>query len=715
MVLSPFRRARAYAFAFLVTLVALLLPSTHALADVGDLTITNSPSVYVTDGGISYVEIKVRNNTTHPIEGVNLMPPQADDEVSYYTDEDGYGYLLYILQDKGCPEPVNATADEDGYTIAAGATATFYVQAYSYKRDLGSYTDYIKLGHWHYEYYQEYDPTDGSTWIGRRVVVDDIYTAKKAVTMTVYSPAGIALTVGTSTNTGATVTPLSGAGINFGNVSLSSGSPSNSKTIYVKNTSPTVDTHSNPQARPQIKVDVSLANYYDSQGSSPYHMIKSTGQQWYYNTAVTLGPDAWIAYDLSIDGREFIAGTYTATLAIGTVPNRVSVNGGTGSAMGGYAIPITVTFTGTNPNLPKRATSLVATPGNGQVELTWNAAASVDDPNEHVGTYYVWRREGTDSTNPDSLDWGQYECIGSALTKDDGTCLFVDGFAENGTTYTYTVIAGNPHQGYAAALTSATPKSSYASRLMAPEDFYVGEELGGVTLEWEMPEAYGGTSNDGSAQVDHFNVYRDGRLVAQIQQSAVKDEMIQTGWDDDGPIFSHEYGWEVFLETPQTGIDYAWNVAAVSKSGVEGYWTEGDGMRPGYPAAAVGKGVRVVSHAAAFSRYGYDDDGNEIPTISFDLDVLSYGDWSETMAVWRSVGTSAPSTSGAPYGTSGTPGISGGKHDLHLHRAGHRRRWRQEQLLYVHGEGSGAFGRGISGLLGCTGLLVGDGDAGHHR
>ena len=650
------RRSVALAAALLLVLgVLLAIAPRLALATEGDLVLSGStPQVYVTSGGERYFELKVTNTTSSAIEGVMIV------DHTVYTDPDGYRWRPYLLQDKGCPNPVNATADEGGYTIAANTTATFYVNAISYDRAVGTYNDFIQLGKGYYEYYQEYDPTDGGYWISRRFIVEDTYSSHITVKMHVYNPTDAALTVGTSTDTGATVTPLGSTGVDFGTINLSSGNLNSSKAIYIKNTSPTVDTHTG--SRPSITVKVGFENTsYDWFGDTPYHLLNTMGQSWVYGGSTTVGPDAWLRYDVSLDASEYIAGTYTALITLDTVPYGISVNGGAISTSGEYAIPVTVKLTGTNNNLPKRATNLTATPGNGQVELTWNAAMSVDDPDEYVRSYSVWRRVGTDTTNPDNLDWTQYEGIGTAVTQSDGTCLFVDGFAENNTTYTYTVIADNPYKSYAATLASATPKSSYNSRLMAPEDFYVGEELGGVTLEWEMPEAYGGTSNDGSAQVDHFNVYRDGRLVAQVQQSAVKDDMRQAGWDDDGPVFSHEYGWEVFLETPQTGIDYVWNVAAVSKSGVEGYWTEGNGQCPGYPASAVSEELRIVSHSANYFRYGYDDEGNEVPTISVSLDVLSYGDMTETMTIWRSVGTSAPDTNGTPYATEGTPGTYGGK------------------------------------------------------
>ena len=627
--------------------------TTYPLEVVSTL-VANTPA-----GGYTDVAIKIKNTSDKKVTGISLIEypilGPKDDQWTPYV----FQYSNSSGSDK-CKDPVNATKDDDGYTIKAGQTATFYVRVFNdgvnKGRGIGTFTDTIQFGKHHREYYSELDPEDGGYWISRRWVIDARYTAKVKIKNVVYNPNNAVLTLGTSSNNGVTIKEFKT--IDFGSVDLSktsSASLKQSKTFYVKNISASdKDQKGNPN-NISVSMDVESPYSYYTDGYTGRYIFDfddhlTNGMSWAPLAPAKANSFSAASGTVSLDATKYIAGTYTGKLVVNTVPYGAKVNGLAGDNEGYRTISIKVKLTGTNPRLPGKPTSFKVTPGNNQAELTWKAPKGYD---KEGLAYTVYRRDGEETkTNPNTWtvsDWKRYERISGAqvYAKEDGTFLYVDGTVKNGKTYTYVVIAGMPFQGYASTPVTVKPLSKYTSKIQAPERVFPNDRPGGVLLEWQMNENYGGARFSGESLVDHFNIYRDGVLVAQVMQNAVIDEGYY-GYVDDGAggyvygITSHEYSWEYFVETPATAQNYVFNVAAVSKAGVEGYWSEdisGNGDC---------QTIEIVGHSALYKTYYDEKKDKDIPYITVSAELNSWGDNYESISVWRSEGTTAPKTTGKP-------------------------------------------------------------------
>lgn len=627
------------------------LSQVHAASD-GSLSVTRMSKAYTPSGSYVDISFDVKNNTASEVTGVSVI------DQTYIINADGDKWTPYEFQYStrtgvgACPNPVNAAADELGYTIKAGQTATFYMRVYNCAdRPVGTYNDFIKLGRLRRELVSSYDPGTDMTTIGWKETIEAEYTNNISVTNIVYNPQNAAVTMGTSSNAGSTITAFPDV-IDYGTINLSTAGEdvlSQSTGFFVKNTSPVGDDeHGNPL---NITVDFGLKYTGDEYGDYCFGLSNNTfgGMSWAPLPPATDTEFQTASGNLTLDVSEYIAGTYETELVINTVPFAAKVNGSSDNINGSHSIPVKVKLTGINPRLPQRVDDISASSGNNQVELTWTA------PKEDI-SYSVYRREGKEtSLNPDAwttAEWNNYECLSTfgIMAKDDGTYIFVDGTAENGKTYSYVVTAGSPFKGYASIPVSAAPNSVYVSRILASDDVYASEEIDGVGLSWQLNDAYGGRNNNGESMVDHFNIYRDGVLVAQVMQSAVKDTINQ-GLIDDGNgnshygIKGHEYQWETFIETPVTGKAYTFNVSAVSISGLEGYLSED------VPGMGVSETLEIISHTAVYNPYYYEeyDKGISIPAICVSADVISYGDNADRITVWRNEGTTSPDTGAAPY------------------------------------------------------------------
>lgn len=627
------------------------LAKVHAASD-GSLSVTRMSEACIPTGSYVDISFDVRNNTALDVAGISVI------DQTIIKNADGDEWTPYEFQYStrtgvnACPAPVNASVDELGYTIKAGQTATFYMRVYNRAdRPVGTYKDFVKLGRKSRELVYTYDPDTNMTSVGWKETIEAEYTDNIPVTNVVYNPQNAAVTVGTSNNGGETITAFADV-IDYGTINLLTAGEnelSKNTSFVIKNTSPAGnDEYNNPL---NITVDFGLKYTEDEYNNYCFKFSSGllNGMSWAPLSPASDNEFQTASGTIILDASEYIAGTYETELVINTIPFNTKVNGVSTNTNGDHTIPVKVKLTGINPRLPKRVDDLTISPGNNQIELKWTSQ------NENT-EYRVFRREGKEnSANPDTWtvsDWDNYECISSydVKAKDDGTCVFVDGTVENGKTYSYVVLSGEPFKGYASVPVTATPKSTYVSRLLPPEDVFASEQIGGVSLSWQLNDTYGGKSNNGESLVDHFNIYRDGVLVAQMMQNAVTDT-VNKGWieNENGDlnygIKGHEYEWETFVETPLTGNNYTFNVSAVSISGLEGYLSEN------LYAMGVPETPEIISHTAVYNPYYYEeyDKGISYPAICVDTRIVSYGDTAETITVWRNEGITAPDTNKPPY------------------------------------------------------------------
>ncbi len=142
----------------------------------------------------------------------------------------------------------------------------------------------------------------------------------------------------------------------------------------------------------------------------------------------------------------------------------------------------------TTPDAP---TDLAATPGNGQVSLSWSAP--IDNGGAKIWSYIIF------------MD-GAME----AGTQD--TSIVIDGL-KNGITYNFTVLAQN--------LVGEGPRSSGVISTPRPDVPTVPVDLtaipgdGRIELSWSSP------LNNGGAQIDYYAVYQDGNDVEHVSVNSV--------------------------------------------------------------------------------------------------------------------------------------------------------------------------------------------------
>ena len=626
-------------------------------------------TVYVRDGDTVEVTVKLKNVSGSDLGFVRMVdgPAYADDSgasaVSFNSSEEEFDPIEFAplyRYDGDDPEATDATFYKDqylktedtgvimwGYEVAAGAEPTFKMRINAGHLTPGTYNMYFQLGRWRFEYDKTTEYYNGipyETWPYARDEIEERYSAKIPLKVVVYNQDGASLRAGQGVAWDPVQTELTSAGIDFGTVNLATADDDElvgqyDVNVYNSGTPDVfVDDHGNTRS---IKVVFGGENTGDAiQSWDGAAFAFSNGTLYDTNwdplppTATSGGSTTYqtAEYTVSYNATDLIAGTYTGNFIINTTPHNVSINGVAGNNAGAYKYPVKVKLTGINPRLLPRATALTATPGNGRVDLTWTPPADADEYTE----YTIWRREGKETqTDPDKLDWSLYEEVGTKVAGYGGEqVLWVDGDVTNGTQYSYTVIAGRPYHGYAAATASAKPLSTHTSKMLAP-DLDASDALGCVSLSWRMNDLYGGTGNDGAGMVDHFNIYRDGVLVDVIYQSAVADSYY------DG---AHHYSWDADEPVPELYIPYRWTVSAVSPSGVESDLSEG------VSAQALGQPSSILSHNAWFEEDFYDEDTYEdVPAILIYAEEYGYGDTLETLNVWRVEGTTAPSTSGAPY------------------------------------------------------------------
>ncbi len=191
---------------------------------------------------------------------------------------------------------------------------------------------------------------------------------------------------------------------------------------------------------------------------------------------------------------------------------------GEGGAAAKSATPATV------PGVPQ---SLVATPGDGEVVLTWQAPA--DNGGSAVTGYEYRHAEG--ATVPPGTAW---QSAGTALTAT------VDSLT-NGTEYAFEVRAVNAVGDGSAATTAATPVTVPGP----PQNFSTTPGDGEVVLTWQTP-----ASNGGSAVTEYEYRHAKG--------ASVPDE---TAWQSAGTSLT------ATVDSLTNGTEYAFEVRAVNAEG----------------------------------------------------------------------------------------------------------------------------------------------------
>lgn len=374
----------------------------------------------------------------------------------------------------------------------------------------------------------------------------------------VYEPeAGIARAqVGTKNeSTDADVAPISNLTLSsFAAGSDGTGIPA--KIVGLQNKSSSVDPVTG--AKPDIVVK-SVAIENDSLGIFSLGYYSGTwatpiGSGDTLNLAI--GPEASCSLAVSADASFVPAGTYTATLCFYVVPSTVKYNSGVNvqatetSGVSRVSVPISVTVTGSNPNLRAAPGNLKGEAGNGIAVISWDA---VPANSEGYAGYVVWRTGGGDPVT---------EYVDAANTQ------FIDRGVENGKTYTYYVgcqNGGSDEQLFAcpkAGPVSITPSATAAMKLDAPDlDSNLDSLIDAVRASWYLQD----WNDNGLGTIDHFNVYLNKKLVATVPQAAVKN---------DGRHGSDVYYWICDVPVKVPWQQYYVNVSAVAVDGTEGFLSD---------------------------------------------------------------------------------------------------------------------------------------------
>ena len=179
------------------------------------------------------------------------------------------------------------------------------------------------------------------------------------------------------------------------------------------------------------------------------------------------------------------------------------------------------------PSPPSAPTNLVATGGNAQVALTWQAPASIGG--SQITNYRVYR--GTTSG-------------GKTLLATLGVVTsYTDTSVTNGVTYYYQVSAVNSvGEGPRSNEATATP-SAPAAPPTAPQGLVATGGVGTVTLVWSPP------SNNGGSPVTNYRIYRGTSSNGETLLTTIGNVL-------------------TYIDTAVTnGVTYYYQVSAVNSAG----------------------------------------------------------------------------------------------------------------------------------------------------
>jgi len=217
-------------------------------------------------------------------------------------------------------------------------------------------------------------------------------------------------------------------------------------------------------------------------------------------------------------------------------------------------------------------TSVVASPGNNQVRLSWSAPSS--DRGSALKKFKVYR-----ATTPggESLDRPPL------ATLSNSTLTFTDTTATNGSTWYYVVVATNGvGTSDPSAERSATPSGSTTATVPgAPTSVAASNPAGRIHLQWNPP------ASDGGATVTAYRVFRGAARGGEDLANPVAT-VSTTSYDD-----------EVGLTA---GTTYYYVVKAVNSVGAGPSSAEVSAtLGAGKPGPAVLSGQLVAGPAAALT------------------------------------------------------------------------------------------------------------------
>ncbi len=284
-----------------------------------------------------------------------------------------------------------------------------------------------------------------------------------------------------------------------------------------------------------------------------------------------------------------------------------------------------------------RVQSLSATPHDGSVEVGWTLCDGED-------SYSIFRRDGhdADKTKPDLSKYvllGTIDTAPSWYYQEDGYTdpVFSDHFVENNKEYSYIVLTGycnSAFDGEPSKSVSVTPKAARRAKPSAPYGLEgnSAEDMGYVHWNWDSNGGHEDPVNgwstqpeseDGKGYIDHFNVYRNGRLYKQVMQNVVSNNR-----------------WEASIALPQQSSDYTIRVTAVDLRGNESLPSNILVLRPEADGAFI-----IGSHYADYYvDEMWDDDKEEWVVTKQGLAVGVQNNWFDSFEIWKK-STASPDSS----------------------------------------------------------------------
>ncbi|MGO8669919.1 MAG: fibronectin type III domain-containing protein, partial [Capsulimonadaceae bacterium] len=351
-------------------------------------------------------------------------------------------------------------------------------------------------------------------------------------------------------------------------------------------------------------VQVSLT-WTSSTGATSYNVYRGTATGAEGATPITSSVTATAYTDASVTNNT----TYFYKVAA------VNTGGTSGMSNESSATPV--------PPVPAAPSGLAATPGNGQVSLSWTSSTGATSYNVYRGT-----ATGAESATP--------------LTPSSTTTTYTDATVINGTTYFYKVAAVN--QGGTSGLSNEASTTPNPPAPSAPTGLTATPGNAQVSLSWSS--STGATS---------YNVYR-GTATGAESATPIATSTTSTAYTD---------------ASVTNGTTYFYKVAAVNAGGTSGLSNEGSAT-PNPPAPSAPTGLTATpgnaqvgltwassTGATSYNVYRGTATGTESPTpIATDVTTAAYtntGLTNGTTYFYKVAAVNTGGTSGMSNEASATP------------------------------------------------------------